>query len=699
MSVRTTLIVVASGLLATVSLFASNGCARMRSSSEQRPQQRMTSASVVSESPRASYLRNPAPRAPETIFSELPLPPANEVRLGSGAPGPEYWQQRVDYDIEATLDAENEHLTGRATITYTNNSPHPLDYLWIHLEQNLFRQDSVATMTSEPGARFSNRDFNGGYTIGAVRTGDGEELDFHIFDVLGRIDLPEPLDPRGDQFVFEIEWDFQVPQYGIDRMGIEEVSQGKVFQFAQWFPAVAVYDDYYGWNTLPYLGQGEFYTNFGDYTIALTVPGDHLVDCTGTLENPEEVLTEVQLARLEEARNSAETVIIRGADEVDDPISRPAGTGPLTWRFQAEDVRTVAWASSDAFIWDASFIEDSGPTGPDGEMTGTLVQSLYPVEGLPIWADSTAMLHFAIVGYNEKWYPYPYPVATNVNGIVGGMEYPMILFCRGRRSERSLWGVTTHEIAHNWFPMVVNTDERRHSWMDEGLATFVNYYSDREYFPEDDVVPNDGEGRGKDMAEYMARPDRQPIMTFHDQIRESGATQYWKPEFGLVLLRDHILGPERFDYAFREYIRRWAFKSPRPADFFRTMNDAAGADLDWFWRGWFYEAGTLDQGVARVDQSADGEVRVTFRNHDDLVMPVNYRVTYDDGSVEDRVLPVEAWHTTDEWTVGWNAGDKRVTEVWIDPKYHFPDVNRENNRWRAPRRTHDGPIEPVKSDG
>lgn len=633
-----------------------------------------TDAEAESESrpARGSRSRERGTRDQGTIFSPLDLPPGNLVRLASGAPGPEYWQQQVDYVMEASLDETTNVVDGKAVITYTNNAPVPLDYIWLHLEQNIFREDSVGSYISRNTAIGMREAFGDGYTIRYLKSG-GYDLDYHVYDTMARIDLESPIAPRGARFVFEIAWSFTIPDRAFRRFGIEEVEQGTIYEVAQWFPSVAVYDDVDGWNTLGYLGTGEFYTNFGNYDVKLTVPRSHIVAATGVLQNPAEVLTAEQHERLKRAQSSAETVLIRSAEEVHDPASRPAGTDPLTWHFKAENVRTFAWASSDAFIYDACGLD------------GTLIQSVYPKEALPTWADSTQMLKTAIAGYNERWFKYPYPVATNVNGPEGGMEYPMIIFCGSRRSERGLYGVTTHEIGHNWFPMMVNTDERRYAWMDEGFNTFINYYSGPDWFGGE---PGGGRGDASFFARTMRRSNNVPIMTHADQLpgNQLGQTQYSKTGTGLVILREQVLGEERFDRAFREYIRRWAFKSPQPADFFRTMEDVAGADLAWFWRGWFYETSYLDQAVTDVKQDErDDEgfnVSVEFSNLAELVMPINVRLTYEDGTTEFRKVPVEVWFNTNRYTLGWQS-PKRVSRVEIDPDEGFPDVDRENNTWEV----------------
>lgn len=643
------------------------------------------------------YVRDEAVRA--SMFVPLDLPTPSEVRLGSGAPGPAYWQQRCDYVIDATLDAEKRAISATARITYTNNSPHTLDYIWMSLEQNLFNKQSEGARMTLPGGRFGNRDgFEGGYKVGAVRLEkmswressfspvrstrfEARDAELKIYDTLAKLDLPTPMAP-GATLEFSISWSFNIPPYGSDRLGIYDAEQGPVFQVAQWFPSVCVYDDVHGWNTLQYLGAGEFYTDFGDYTINLTVPHDHIAVCTGELMNPQDVLTSEQQQRLAQAKRSRETVTIIGADEVGTPASRPAGDSPLTWKFRAKDVRTVAWTSSPAFIWDAASAKKTEHQ--------TLVQSVYPREAEKIWKDSTDMLCFSIESYT-KWLEYPYPTATNVNGVVGGMEYPMIIFCRNRTDSRGLFGVTTHEIGHNWFPMIVSSDERRNVWMDEGFNTFINHYSQFERY---------GEGSSRGSARNYAKDmiERDPhAPTVRPDLYAPGALGrlgYAKPAAGLVLLRERIMGAERFDDAFRTYVERWAFKHPMPADFFRTMSDASGMELDWFFRGWFYSKGVLDQTVDLVEYEAaregerarDAYTSIFFANKGELVMPVEYEVEFDDGSKERFTLPVEIWAAGDRWEtrIVHAGGDtRRVTRVTVDPDAAFPDVFPDNNEWKA----------------
>lgn len=615
-----------------------------------------------------------------SIFAPLDLPTPGETRLGSGAPGPGYWQQRVDYEIDTHLEPESEVLTTSVRVTYHNNSPHTLDYVWMQLEQNLFRTDSVGTLQRSPGSvmKVLEDAFDGGYTVTNLRTAGGQAMELTAYDTLGRFDPPEPIGP-GETFSFSFDCTFTVPPH-LRRMGSEVVRRGKIFELAQWFPHVCNYDDVNGWNTLPYLGSGEFYTNFGSYKVGITVPAGYVVSATGVLENPGAVLTPTQRERLARAMESDEPVRIVTPDEVGTATGRPSRAGELTWRFVAEDVRTFAWAASDAFIWDAAVAR---VTDADGSERAVLCQSFYPHEAEAWDPDhpskgSTRSIKHAIEFYSDFWKPYPYPVMSNINGPEGGMEYPMIIFCGSRMNGDGMFGVTDHEVGHNWFPMVVNTDERRHMWFDEGFNSFGNLYSKAAWHGTGpDVSGNIGQTLDIQLSE-----NPQPIITNPDKHwpRWVGGLNYRKTALGLFLLREKILGPDRFDVAFRAYIDRWAFKHPQPADFFRTMEDAAGADLAWFWRGWFYEAAALDQAVSGVFHGDNGAV-VVLDNLGRMVMPVYLRVEYADGSGEDITLPVEVWSTTDRWRAPLRTGGKKIVRVEINADGLLPDVDRTNNVW------------------
>ncbi len=613
----------------------------------------------------------------QSIFAPIAYPDANERRLGSGAPGPDYWQQRVDYRIEATLDVVNESIRATMRVVYTNNSPHELDFMWLQFEQNLFNTSSVGSLSRTPGGvmKVLKDDFDGGYKALTISS-NGQPLEMKVYDTLARVELPRPMVP-GSRFVFEMGYEFDIPPH-LRRMGAERVDDGKIFEIAQWFPHVCMYDDVNGWNTLPYLGSGEFYTNFGTFEVAITVPGDYTVAASGELMNPSEVLSSERLARLAEARNSAEPVWIIKPEEVGMDASRSNET--KTWRFKIDNARTFAWAASDAFVWDAcaATIEDA-----NGVAKTVLCQSLYPKEATA-WLNtdakggSTRAVKHSIEFYSDFLYPYQYASMTNINGPEGGMEYPGIMFCGGRTNADAMFGVTDHEVAHSWFPMFVGSDERRYMWQDEGFNTFMNFYSAAAWRGETPAI-----GRGLDQAIEVARSVHpQPIMTAPDKVwpRWVGRLQYRKPGLGLYILREFILGHERFDMAFRGYVERWLFKHPQPTDFFRTMSDESGMDLDWFWRGWFMEAGALDQAISKVIQ-VDGGAVVALVNNGRMVMPVEMLVEYKDGSSETVQLPVEIWHTTDRWRAAIRTNGRVIRRITLDPREILPDMNRRNNTW------------------
>lgn len=617
-----------------------------------------------------------------SIFAPLDLPTPSERRLGSGAPGPAYWQQRADYEIDARLDPEREVVTASVRVTYHNNSPHELNFVWLQLEQNLFKPDSIGTLQRTPGSVMGMlwEEFDGGFTVSNLRTASGEAMALAVYDSLGRFDPPEPIAPRS-RFVFKFDFEFTIPP-ALRRMGAQSVERGKIFQLAQWFPHVCNYDDVHGWNTLPYLGSGEFYTNFGSYRVNITLPSTYVVSATGMLQNPGEVLTDTQRERLAAAMESAEPIRIITPDEVGTPGSRPAGAGEMTWRFEAEDVRTFAWAASDAFLWDAAVVRIKDL---DGSERAVLCQSFFPHEAEAWDPDhpskgSTRAIQHAIGFYSDFFSPYPYPVMSNINGPEWGMEYPMIMFCGSRMNGPGMFSVTDHEVGHTWFPMMVNTDERRHMWFDEGLNSFGGIYSHAAYY---DRAPDVSRHLGQTL-EVMTSENPQPIITAPDKHwpRWTGPLNYRKPALGLYILREKVLGHERFDTAFREYIRRWAFKHPQPADFFRTMEDAAGVDLAWFWRGWFFEAADLDQAVSGVFHDGERAV-VVLDNHGRMVMPVEMRLTFADGGTQDIALPVEIWSTTDRWRASVRTGGRTIVQVELDPRGLLPDMDRENNVWSA----------------
>src|SRR5437763_4770842 len=565
-------------------------------------------------------------------FRRLVLPAPTLLRAGSGAPGPRYWQQRADYTIRASLDTATHTIAGAETIHYANNSPDTLHYLWLQLDQNIYKASSRGAFLNPTDARFAGRGFEGGYTIeyGRVVRRAGKAagripLATQLNGTMLRAELDRPLAPGG-RAELELAYRFEVPEHGSDRMGREQLPGGWLYEIAQWYPRVAVYDDVRGWNTEQYLGQGEFYLEYGDFDVAITVPRGFLVAATGTLVNPLEVLTAGERARLARALRSDTTVAIVAKGEVGQASTRPAGTSPtLTWHFTAKNVRDVAWAAAATFTWDAS--------GYDG----VLIQAFYPPEANPDWARSTEYARHSIKHYSEKWFRYPYPTAINVAGPVGGMEYPMIVFCGHRAGDRGLFGVTTHELGHEWFPMVVGSNERLYAWMDEGFNTFSNIYSGLAFYKAS--VPL-GRGPAAGWARFAATGRDEPPILAADRVTPAllGSVEYGKPAAGLYLLRQQLLDDTtRFDAAFREYIRRWAYKHPTPADFFRSMEDALGEDLSWFWRGWFYRTVVLNLAVdsVRVRQDSSGPItRIFLASPGALPMPVDMRITLANGSAE-----------------------------------------------------------------
>src|SRR3954471_10273092 len=622
--------------------------------------------------------RSQGPIADSSIFRRLELPAPNRLRTGAGAPGHDYWQQRVDYVIRAALDTVAQTVAGEERITYLNRSPDSLRYLWLQLDQNLFNSSSRGSLIFDQSSRFGTAGAQGGVTLTKVQLAASAKssshpgraataLNYLVNGTMMRVDLPRPL-PPGSREVLEIGWSFPFGPNS-NRMGTEQIDGSYVYEVAQWYPRLAVYDDVRGWNTEQYLGQGEFYLEYGSFDVSLTVPANMLVAATGTLQNPAQVLTATQRSRLVRARTSDSTVIIRGKDEITDPASRPvAASGALTWRFTADSVRDFSWAAARHFVWDAARTNGGR----------TLAMSFYPPSAEPIWNQATQYIRFAVENYSP-WYRYPYPVAINVNGIEGGMEYPMIVFCHNRTDAPALFSVTDHEIGHTWYPMVVGNNERRYAWMDEGFNTFMNYYDWQKKFP-----GTYNRRANPNLYIPLALSGREdPIMTPADRIRgDLSVTAYTKPGLGLVLLRERIIGRARFDSAFREYIRRWAYKHPTPADFFRTIEDGVGEDLSWFWRSWFYTTERLDLAVDSVAVSDSGGVasRVFLRNAGGMPMPVELDLRFEDGTAQHLSLPVEIWFHGSDYVLA-VSGPKRVVGATIDARNQFPDVRRENNSW------------------
>ena len=618
---------------------------------------------------------------PHTLFSPLFYPDGSATRGADGSPNTSYWQNRADYQINVSLDESSSQISGSVIITYKNNSPFALPFLWLQLDQNLFAKGSrgQARMPVGSRSRYGNAEsvFDGGYKISAVKNiTENVNADYLITDTRMQIKLPKALKSGGDIIKIKIDYSFTLPEEGADRCGILKTKNGNIFAVAQWYPRMCVYDDVEGWNTLPYIGPSEFYLEYGDYDFSITAPASHIVVASGELQNAEEVLTAIQVKRLTDARNSDATVIIRSEKEVTDPSSRPKNTGTFTWKFKMQNARDVSWSSSKSFIWDAAKINLSG-----GKKA--LAQSVYPVEssGNAKWNRATEFTKGSIENYSKRWFQFPYPVATNVASNVSGMEYPGIVFCGSGAGGAELFGVTDHEFGHTWFPMIVGSNERKYGWMDEGFNTFINSLALKDF--------NKGEFDGSSpspsmLTGYMFGPMSESIFNTPDAMKEVniGSALYFKPGYGLTLLRNNILGPERFDYAFTEYIKRWAYKHPTPWDFFRTMDNVSGENLSWFWKGWFIENYKLDQSIKEVSNDTVKGAIVTLENLDQMAMPVIIGFETVSGKKGTINLPVEIWNNTSLFKVKLPTTEA-VKSVTVDPDKVFPDMNYGNNKWNG----------------
>jgi Peptidase family M1 domain len=626
---------------------------------------------------------------PLETFAPLTLPqPVNRYRSGSGAPGPDYWQNRADYEIHAKLDPANKQLSAREIITYTNRSPDSLTSLWIQLDQNVYCRDA-RSVAAGPEPR---KEFTDGFILDEVALesrGRIKQADYLISDTRMQIRLPEALKPAGGTIRVHIRYHYTIPGAFGGRTSWTTTKNGEIYDIAQWYPRMAVYDDLRGWDTLPYLAQ-EFYLEYGNFDYYITVPWDMLVAGSGELENPQAVLTPIQRRRLKSARASDETVFIRSASEVGDTASRPTHSGMLTWHYRIKNSRDVAFSASRAFIWDAARIQLPGKRR-------ALAMSFYPVEsaGKGAWGRSTEYLKHAVEDFSRRWLPYPYPAAVNVAGGTSGMEYPAIVFDGVKDKGKGLFWITVHEIGHTWFPMVVGFDERRDAWMDEGFNTFIDVYeSDTfnkgEYGPKRDSEYAPGGGNPvEEILPTLADPEAPALMTRADAIPEKyrHPVTYFKSALGLILLREQILGPERFDWAFRRFIRDWAYRHPTPSDFFRAMESEAGEDLSWFWRGWYMNNWTLDlavKSVGYVDGNPAKGALVTIENRGQLVMPATVQIDLRDGSHQRLRLPVETW--IQKGVANLTLQSKQpITAVTIDPDHVLPVQYQRDSallRWR-----------------
>ncbi len=602
-------------------------------------------------------------------FRALPLPAASRVRSSSGAAGPDYWQQEASYTIRATLDTGPSLLTGSETIRYVNHSPDALAFVWIQIEQNIFTKNSVTYQLNQPPLHFAGgavfdftgKGFIGGITIDHFAVG-AKELARTEYGTMMRVDLPAPLAPGG-MVDFQVAWHFPVPPYGGGRMGR---IGNRLYEIGQWYPRLVVYDDVNGWNPLPYIGAGEFYLEYGNYDVTLTLPAGFLVAATGTVQNPLVVWSPAIRGRLLQAKTASERVQIVTKDEAVANGAR-AAAGTKVWHYTATNVRDFAWAASPDFRWDAS------------TWNGIQINTFYRPAAAP-WEEANRMARFTIQHFSETWGTYPWPHATTVEGLIEGMEYPMLTFVPSIEKREDQFWVLMHEFGHQWFPMTVGSDERRYPWMDEGFNTFIDYGAAEGYFKGTAYGDTVRRELLTDFQVSAVPGAEQPLITKPVEQRDLAWGAYQKPALMLTVLRDRVLGRETFERAMREYVLRWRFKHPQPADFFRTMANVSGRDLDWFWREWIYTTARLDQAIDSVRAVGSDSTYIFLANRGQMVLPVTLQLRYGDGSSETRTLPIEMWNLGDRFTARF-ATAKPVVGVVLDPAAVLPDVNRGNNSW------------------
>ncbi len=625
---------------------------------------------------------------PHDFFSEpFNVAPGNEYRSAKGIPGHAYWQNSASYVIHATLNEKDTSINGSVKITYRNNSPDALDYLWLQLDQNIFAEGSKASyLFSDPSEHPDITGTpDGGFKIGAVTIVQGTQS-YHaqpiINDTRMQLFLEKPMKPKGGIVSIEMKFSFRIPMDGAGRFGRQYTKNGVIYQVAQWYPRMCVYDDVKGWNTLPYLGQGEFYLDYGNFDYYITAPAAMVVWGSGDLQNPEEVLTTQQIQRLKQAATSDKTVMIINEKEAGKPGPRPATKGNLTWHFKISNSRDVAWAAGKGMVWDAARVNV-----PSGRKV--LAMSCYPLEsvGTDAWSRSTEFLKASMEFYSKNYYEYPWNVAVSSAGITGGMEYPGMIFDDYREKDARLWFLVAHEIGHDWYPMIVGSNERRYMWQDEGLNTFIDYlatdaFNQGEYINAPDLLKK-GFFASRDYEQFMNYKD--PLMTQSDAMDVAQHWQYYgKTAYGLELLRSHIVGKERFDVAFKKYTEAWAFKHPTPYDFFNCMNNVIGEDLNWFWKEWFFTTWKLDQAISNVtyvDNDPGKGCIVSIVNKDKMIMPVAIRIIEENGNEILKTLPVEIWQRSAALSFRF-ATKRKIKKVVIDPDHVFPDMDRSNNEWR-----------------
>ena len=611
---------------------------------------------------------------PFYTMNRIDWPGPNSYRGSDGGPGPSYWQQRADYSIRATLDTTAKRVSGDVVVTYTNNSPDSLRFVWMQVDQNIYKPGSEASALYPPDTRTGAGGFEGGYQLASV-TVNGTPAATHINDTMMRVELPAPLAPHGGTLHIAIKYSFIVPEHGSDRMGRDSA----LYEIAQWYPRMAVYDDVRGWNTDQYLGQGEFYLEYGDIDYAVTVPAGYTVAGSGVLENPADVLTSTERQRLAKAITSREVIPIITREEAKGKET----PGTKTWRFRARNVRDVAWAAAPDFRWDATSVR------------GVLCQSFYewPKAGAE-WEQVAENSQWTIGIYSELTLPYPYPQTSAVAGPVGGMEYPMFVMdgYGSPDADGDVFRTNDHELGHQWFPMIVGSNERRYAWMDEGINTYMNAFSqERRYGADPHQWPRGMDNFFSFLGIWVGTFEHGadlPLMTAPDHLPDQqvlGNVGYEKPAGVLIALRDHVVGPETMDEAMRTYARRWAYKHPTPGDFFRTIENVSGKDLSWFWRGYFYSNDVLDIALDSVTThtTSDGQQMATIAVHRNttLLFPLELKLKLADGSTQDVRVPVDIWSRGQAVTASVPvAAAVTGARLWPD-RSSVPDANPKNDTW------------------
>jgi len=614
---------------------------------------------------------------PQILFAPYQKQAVTSFRSANGAPGPQYWQNKVHYTIKASIDTISNVLTGEEIIEYINNSPNHLSSIWLQLDQNIYKDDSRAGFVASK----ISTDKTTGYNFKKILV-NNKPGNYIIDDTRMQVRLDEPLKP-GTKLQIHISYQYEIPGEFGGRTDHFSTQYGKIYEVAQWYPRMCVYDDLNGWNTIPFLGTGEFYCEYGDFDYQITVPAGMYVVGSGQLVNEKDVYSTLQLERLSKAQQSDKTIFIRTADDVkNESAKKPKLSANKTWHFQMKNSRDVAFGASAAYILDGAKINLP-------ENKKAFAMSAYPVEsaGADRWERSTEFLKKSIEYFSEKWFPYPYPVAINEAGKAGGMEYPGIVFDGMNAKMKTLFWVTAHEIGHTWFPMIVGSNERRHAWMDEGLNTFIDVYAsdyvnNGEFAPKRDGEYAPGGGNPADeIAVWLKDPASPSMMLRADMItgKYRHPYTYFKPAFGLIMLRETILDTTRFDYAFKQYIKKWAYKHPSPDDFFRTMESEAGEDLSYFWRQWFVNNWQYDVAIKDVKKNKNG-AELVISNLERSAYPLEVSITFENGQKQHLKIPVEVWLTRAEYRMQIHT-DSPVASVMLDPGNRLPDVDRTNNSW------------------